>query len=203
MSDLLACRDDGPLARALGRAGRAFPLAPAALIVLGLIPLLVAIAATGASASDGLAAEAIGWFVLTGGISGGRPHHDRLRWAVPGLLRIGEYAAIVWVGALAGRAGPPAAFALLIVVAYHQYDLVYRPRYRGSVPPAWLRAVTLGWDGRLVLAWALLAVAALPAAMYATAAALAVVLIGETVAAWARFGRAAAPVPYDDEEGAA
>jgi hypothetical protein len=197
-------RDDGPLASALGAAlGRVVPLPATALVAAGVIPLLVAIAVEGDGASDGLAAAVLGWLVLCAGLSSGRPHTDRLRWAVPSLLRLGEYAAILWIASLAASSSLPAAFALLCVVAFRQYDLVYRLRYRGTTPPPWVGIVSLGWDGRVVLGWVLLVAGALPAGFFVLAAVFAVVFVGESLAGWAQFGRAQRPAVYEEEEGEA
>ncbi len=195
-------RDDGPLGRALGAAlGRAVPLWPVALIALGLLPGLAAVVTEGDGASDGLAAACVAWLVLLGGIASGRPHTDRLRWLVPSLLRLGEYGGVLWLAAIAGRSSLPAAFALLGVVAFRQYDLVYRARTQGTTPPWWTTIVSLGWEGRLIVTWALLALGALPAGLYALAAILAVVLVGESVACWIRFTRTVrADDVYEDEE---
>jgi len=189
------------LARALGRTlGRSLPLPPTALIALGVAALIAVIAITGDGAERWLPGALVAWLVLTAGTASGRPHTDRLRWAIPSLLRVGEYAAVLWMAAIAGERSLPAAFALLGVVAFRQYDLVYRLRYRGTVPPAWVDRVTLGWDGRLVLVWVLLIAGALPAGMYIAAGILAVVLAGESVAGWLTFERAQRPMLYEDEE---
>jgi hypothetical protein len=201
MSPLETYRDDGLLARLLGRAfGRAVPLPPTALIALGVAALIAVLAITGDGADRWVPGVLVGWLIVTAGTSSGRPHTDRLRWAIPSLLRIGEYAAVLWMAAIAGERSLPAAFALLGVVAFRQYDLVYRLRYRGTVPPHWVDLVTLGWDGRLVLVWVLLIAGALPAGMYTAAGILAVVLIGESVAGWRQFERAQRPMLYEDEE---
>jgi hypothetical protein len=56
-----------------------------------------------------------------------------------------------------------------------------------------------GWDGRLILVTLLLVADALPAALFAIAGALALVLATECVVSWARHS--AAPVSiYEDEE---
>ena len=44
----------------------------------------------------------------------------------------GEYAGLLWLGALAGASSSPAAFALLAALALRHYDLVYGLRYRGA-----------------------------------------------------------------------
>ena len=201
MSALETYRDDGPLARALGALlGRGPRVPPVAPIVAGLIPLLVLIAVEGGGASHATAAIAVAWLVALGGASSGLAHDDRLRWAVPPLLRLGEYAGILWIAAIAGSSSLPAAFALLLAVAFRQYDLVYRLRYRGTVPPAWVGLVSLGWDGRLVVAWILLVAGALPAGLFVMAGLFFAIFVGESVAGWAQFGRAQRPVLYEDEE---
>ena len=201
MSPLQTYRDDGVLARALGRTlGRALPIPPTLLIGLGVAALIATIAITGDGAPRWAPGVLVAVLLATAGASSGRPHTDRLRWAIPSLLRVGEYAAVLWMAAIAGPRTLPAAFALLGVVAFRQYDLVYRLRYRGTVPPHWVTAVTLGWDGRLVLVWILLVAGALPAGMYIAAGLLAVVLVGESVAGWRSFERGQRPMLYEDEE---
>jgi hypothetical protein len=197
-------RDDGPFARLVGRAlGRRLPVPPFALAAAGAIPLFVAIAATGDGASNALAGIVVAWFVALAGCSTGRLDHTRLRWMGTPFVRAGEYAGLIWIGSLAGASSVPAVFALLTVVAYRHYDLVYRLRIRREVPPAWVGVVAGGWDGRLVLAYLLLVVDALPAGLYVAAGLLAVVLIGETVAGWRAFlGRQGSGdvISYEDEE---
>ena len=199
-STLDVYRDDGPLARALGRVlGVRLSLPPVALVTVGALPLFAAIAIEGSGASDALVAAAIGWLVLIAGASSGRPQEDRLRWAAIPVLRLAEYAAVLWIGALAGGSGPAAAFALLAAVAFRQYDLVYRLRYQGT-PPRWLGDVAGGWEGRLVVAWVLLAADAVPAGFFALAVALGLLFVGESAYSWARVRRADAVVEYEDEE---
>jgi hypothetical protein len=197
MNDVETYRDDGPLARLLGRVP--VPVPPLALILLGGIPLLVAVAVTGDGASNGLVTAAVAWFVLWAGVSSGRPHDDRLRWAVPPALRLAEYGSVVWIAANAGDSSLPAAFAYLAVLSFHHYDLVYRLRHQGVSPPDWIAFG--GWDGRLVLALICLPAGLLPAAFFVAAALLAVVYVTESVASWVSFTRRAGQAGlYDDEE---
>jgi Family of unknown function (DUF5941) len=196
-------RDDGPLARLLGTIGRGFPLPPIYLIAAGAGPLLALMIARGESATEAAVAIVVGWYVIAAALSRGRPHTDRLRWAVPGVLRLVEYATIVWIGALAGASSRPAAFALLCVLAFRHYDLVYRLRHQGTTPLQWVGDVALGWDGRLVLAYLLWVAGALPEGYFVAACVLAVVFVAESVASWRRWGRTQQPVLYDDEEDAA
>jgi hypothetical protein len=200
MSLLELYRDDGPLARALGVAGRRIPVPPALLQIVGAIPLAVLMIAKGGEASDAALGGALAAFVLLAGLAGGRPHTDRLRWAAPPILRAVEYGATLFVGAAAGASSQPAAFALICAVAFRHYDLVYRFRHQGLSPPAWIALFGLGWDGRLILGWVLLALGALPAGYFVLAILFAVVFVGESVASWLRFGRAQQPALYDDEE---
>jgi uncharacterized SAM-binding protein YcdF (DUF218 family) len=198
MSTLLLYRDDGPLARALARLGRGLP--PSLLATLAVLPVLAVLAATGASHSRGLLAAVVAWLVLLGGASrGGALGTDRFRWAVPPLLRAGEYATLLWLGAACHRVAP--AFALLVVLAFRHYDLVYRPRYQRRPPAPGVGAAALGWDGRLVAGWILLALDILPAGFYAAAGILGALFVAESVASWRRQGRDLAPALDDDTEG--
>ena len=193
-------RDDGPLATALGRAlGRGVKLPAIALLLVAGLPLLVAIVLTGDGASKGLVAGVLAWVVLAGGIASARPLTDRLRWAAPPALRALEYGGLLWIAAVAGAASLPAAFALLCAITYHHYESVYGLRHRGVTPPAWVNAVALGWDGRLLLGVVLLLAGGLPAGFYVAAGLLAVLFVGETVREWRDFRLGQTPV-YDDEE---
>ncbi len=194
-------RDDGVLARCLGRAlGPAVGLPPVALVLAGAVVLLAAMAVGGDGASRPVAAAVVAWLVVTAGVSSGRPHRDRLRWAVPPVLRLAEYSGLVWLAALAGPSAVPAAFALIAALAFRHYDVVYRLRHRGVAPPAWLGMLAGGWDGRLVIGLVFLLTGALPAAFFVTAGLLGALLLGESALGWTRLGRAQATVVYDDEE---
>jgi hypothetical protein len=194
-------RDDGPLARALGAAaGSAIALPPFVLLVAGAVPLFTSIAIEGGDAPRGAVAAAIAWLIACGGVSSGRRGADALRWTAPPLLRLVEYAAIIWIAAVAGQSSLPAAFALLAAVAFRHYDLVYRLRYQGDSPPRWVGDFGGGWDGRLLLACLLLIAGALPAGFWVVAAALGAVFVGESVTGWTRLRRAEPPVAYEDEE---
>lgn len=199
-STIWGYRDDGALANAIGRAvGWRIPVPPILLVLAGLVPLLVSIAVEGEDAPDGAAGAAILWMVLLGALSSGRRHQDRFRWAVVPMLRVAEFTSILWIGALDGAL--PAAFAFLCVVSFRVYDVVYRVRYRASRSPGWLNMVTLGWEGRVLLAFVLLVTGLLPAGLYVAAGLLAVALVGESVVSWKQFVRAQRrPELYEDEE---
>ena len=193
-------RDDGPLARLIGATlGRVIPLPPLPLGLLGMAAVLVAAAVEGGHASDATVAAVVAWFVLWAGISSGRPHTDSFAWALPGVIRVGEYGALIWIGATVGESTSAAAFALIAALAFRHYDLVYRTRFQGKPPAAWLDVAAGGWDGRLIVVAALLALDALPAGLFVMAGVLGVTFVTECVLSWARHQ--AAPVSiYEDEE---
>jgi Family of unknown function (DUF5941) len=200
-STLLVYRDDGPLARALGAAvAPAVRRIPAVLfVVAGVIPMLVAIIADGDGASRGLAAATLAWLVVVGGLSHTASHTDRMAWAVPPVVRMGEYVAILWIATLDGGSGP-AAFALLCAFAFRAYDLVYRLRHQATTPAGWVNAISLGWEGRVILAFVLLVVGALPAGYFVWAGLVAIVFVGEATRSWMAHARGQRVADYEDEE---
>ena len=134
-------RDDGAVARLLGRiAGPARRIPPIALLLAGGLPLLAAGAFAREDASWWLIGACVGWVVLCGGLSSGRPLRDRLRWAVPQLLRAIELGAIIWIASATSDDADPAAFALLLAIAFRHYDVAYRFAQRGTTPPRAPRA---------------------------------------------------------------
>jgi hypothetical protein len=194
-------RDDGPLALALGRAlGPVVKLPPPLLIVLGLVPLVAVIAIGGPDTSLGVAGAVLAWVVLTLGIASGTPPRPAIRWAEPPLMRATEYTALIWIAALEGSDAYPAAFALLAALTFRHYDLVYRLRHRGVVPARWVSRLSGGWDGRLIVAFVLLAAGALPAGYFVAAGVLGVAFVGEAVYGWLAVGRVQRPLEYEDEE---
>ena len=194
-------RDDGPLARAIGAVGRGIPLPPVAFVLVAVAAVLAAIVMVGADASEALVGGVLGCAILAGALSSRRPHRDVLSWAVPVSLRATEYAGLLWLGALAGGSGVPAVFALLCAVAFRQYDIVYRVRHRGVPPPPWTRAISGGWDGRLLFAYVAWVLGVLPAALFVAGGVLAVVLVGESALGWARAARESRrPLGDEDDE---
>ena len=170
MRALLLYRDDGPIAGALGRF--AHGVAPSLLTLLAVVPLAAAIAL--GDPSKGLAAALFAWLIVAGGLArGGALDRDRFAWAVPALLRAGEYAALIWLS-------PVGALPVLIALAFRHYDLVYGLRYRGAAP-SWPSG---GWDGRLVVAWLLYALGALPVGLYVLGGILGALFVAECVASW-------------------
>jgi hypothetical protein len=128
--------------------------------------------------------------------------HDRPRvaWPAPPLARLTEYVALIWTAALHGASAYPAAFALIAALTFRHYDLVYRLRHRGVVPARWISALALGWDGRLVLAYLLLVLGALPAGFYVLAIVLGVAFVAEAVYGWAVVGRVERSMVDDEED---
>jgi hypothetical protein len=168
-------RDDRALASRLAPLGRRAPQTP--LTLLSVLPPL-ALTATGRSHAT--MAAAVAWMVILGGASSGA-RTDRFTWLVPGLLRAGEYGLLIWMG---GRGGFALAFALTLL----HYDLVYRPRHLGAEPVVrWAG----GWDGRLVVAWILLAVGAAPVGLYVLAGLIAAIWLAGSPLIQRRQGDAA------------
>ncbi|MFL5844387.1 MAG: DUF5941 domain-containing protein [Solirubrobacteraceae bacterium] len=171
MKTLLIYRDDGPLAKLLGRAN---PVAPSLLLLLAVLPLGVVICL--GERGDAVVAAVLAWLVLLGGLSrGGNTEADRFAWAIPSLLRAGEYAALIWLA-------PAATLAVLTPLALRHYDLVYALRYRGGPPTS----PTGGWDGRLVIAFVLYVLDALPGGFYVLGGILGALFLADTVASWTR-----------------
>ncbi|MEA2295441.1 MAG: hypothetical protein QOE86_3080, partial [Solirubrobacteraceae bacterium] len=188
---LLAVCDHGLLVRALAPIGRAVPAPPWALLGAAAAILAVTIAATGATPPDGAVAAATAAVVVLGAAAAGRPQTDRLRWLAPPLLRAIELGGLAWLGAAGGAGTGPAAYALLCAVAFHHYDGIYR------------RSATVagaGWDGRLVVAAALVIVGATPAGFWALAGVLCALFGGPAVRSWVVADRAGRTDPYDEQE---
>jgi hypothetical protein len=196
---LLLYRDDGPLARALGRLAPAGLPAPLPLL-LAPLPLLAVMIVGGDDASKGAVAAAVAFAVLAGGISRGGSHGGRLAWLVPPQVRLTEYGSIIAIAAVSSEHAAGGAYALIAALAFRHYDLVYRLRQRGDTPPDWVGLVGLGWDGRLVVAALLLLLGALPAGFFVLAVVFGGVFVGEAVAGWAAFARAGGRVVAEDDE---
>ena len=194
-------RDDGPLARVIGRTlGADLPLPGPALALAALAPLVVVAIAGGNEVSNLGAAVVLAWVVLIGGASSGAGGRARTAWLAMPLMRLTEYLGLIWIAALHGASAYPAAFAMIFALQFRHYDLVYRLRHRGVVPAPWVSALSLGWEGRLLLAYVLLVAGALPAGLYVVAAVLGVAFVGEAVYGWVVIGRVEQPLGDEDEE---
>lgn len=96
----------------------------------------------------------------------------------------------------------PAAFCLVAAVAYHHYDTVYRIRGGTGAPPRALVRAAGGHEGRALLA-AVLAAAlahhrAFAVALTALAAAIAVLVLTESIRFWVSAHMAGAPAVHDE-----
>jgi phosphatidylglycerophosphate synthase len=125
------------------------------------------------------------------------PFTARLGWLTPPLIQFVAYGVIlglIFGDSLLG----PASFALLAVVIYHHYDVVYRLRAGAGLVPRRLSIALGGNLGRSVLVVALGTALthghALSKVIWLLAAYLAVVAVGESVRFWTR---PAAPVLPD------
>jgi len=191
-------RDDGPLARMVGRASGAVPIPAAALTLLSALPLIAVLAID----ADDLPAlgVAVAWAVIAGGLASGRPDSGRFAWAVPTLVRLVEYGTLLVFAVLAGPQAVPFCFALVAALAFHHYDVVYRLRHQGVAPPVWLARAGGGWDGRMVIGYLLLLTGAVGAGFLVAAIILAALYVSESTVSWLRFSQPRRPAQYDDEE---
>jgi hypothetical protein len=76
----------------------------------------------------------------------------------PALLRLAEYGLVVLMVRLADPDALPAAFLLLLVVASHHYDDLYRVLNRLSPSAGWATVLGLGVPGRIAVVTVLAAV---------------------------------------------
>jgi phosphatidylglycerophosphate synthase len=96
------------------------------------------------------------WADRLAGLPGGSARYG---WLRPAYLRALEYAAVlVLTAALPGAGAGAAVFVLLLVVASHHYDLLYRVLQGLRVGGA--AVLGLGWPGRLLVVAALAVVGA-------------------------------------------
>jgi hypothetical protein len=124
-------------------------------------------------------------------LAGVAPLHElRLIWLVPPLLRALEYSFLIALAFLAAPDTMPLCFAFVAVIALHHYDTVYRLRHQHLAPPAWIRAIGGGWDGRMLLASLAALAGVLDAALLIASVGLGVVYSVESTASWLRYGRA-------------
>lgn len=188
-TDTALHRDDGPLARWLGRqrAGRLAPLPMAGIAVAASVALLGA-ALTGRLDDSGtwaLPLAALG--VLLAALAAGAPHGGPLDWLVPAALRAAEYLLVIGVG-VATEVPVPVTFGLLFVIALRHYDLTARLEKRQGAPR--LRAFGLGWDGRVSLLVVVAMAGFATVGMAVLGAYLLVLLAATASAGWAAALRA-------------
>ncbi|MGW0582287.1 DUF5941 domain-containing protein [Streptomyces sp. NPDC002920] len=191
--------DTGPLAGALARVvkGRSPYLAPLSA-ALG-----AAVVATGAWAwgPSWWVVLMAGAYVLFSAEAVSHPLKGALDWLVPPLFRAGEYLTVLILAAKSEVNGAlPAAFGLVAAVAYHHYDTVYRIRGNAGAPPVWLVRSLGGQEGRTLLVAALAALLTgtqFTVALTASAVAVALVVLVESIRFWVSAG---APAVHDEGE---
>jgi hypothetical protein len=195
-SRLLAYRDDGPIAHALGRLtkGQLPPLLP--LLVAGVVTAILLAAGVSGQTSPAIFAPVL--VLLLAGPGSTHPHSGRLDWLVTPMMRAIEYGYLATLG-FAHGVSKPLVYAFLGVLAYHHYDTVYRTRQR-LWPARWVFVAGLGWDGRLLVA----AVATLAGKLPVVLAVLTVyflLLFGiESVYTWVRTGTGSGVMVNLEEE---
>jgi phosphatidylglycerophosphate synthase len=165
--DIPVQRDDGVLARAIGRAaGRRFPPVPMALpaLLAGLAALAAAV--TGHPPPTWVV-PATAALALLAALASAAPHDGPLDWLTVAALRAMEYAFILTVLA-AGHVPLPLGYALLGTLVLYHYDLLGRMEKQATpMAGTWL---IRGWELRVVL------LAALATAGLATAGVIAVLV---------------------------
>jgi hypothetical protein len=193
---LIAYRDDGPIAAALGRLTRGqlppLPSVVAGALITGVLLLL------GLASAEGTLLFAPVVALLLSAPASTNPHSGRLDWLVPPLLRATEYGFLGALG-IAQGVSPPLVYVLLAVLAYHHYDTVYRTRQK-LWPAPWVFRAGLGWDGRTLIAAAAAYFGVLPFAYLGLAAYLGVLFVTESVVTWTRTERGTGVMGNLEEE---
>lgn len=133
----------------------------------------------------------------------GRPLKGPLDWLVPPFFRAAEYCTVLILAARSEVDGAlPAAFGLVAAVAYHHYDTVYRIKGGSGAPPRLLVRLAGGHEGRTLVVAVLAATLAdrgtdFTLALTALAAALALLVVVESIRFWVSSG---APAVHDEGE---
>jgi Family of unknown function (DUF5941) len=122
-----------------------------------------------------------------------------LAWLVPPLVRALEYGTLIGVTAAADPGALPACFALLVVLAFHHYDIAYRLRQQGKPPPRWVRFAGGGWEGRIILACLLALAGFLQAGLVVGAVGLGLLYVAESAWSWLHFADAGRPEPLGEQ----
>jgi hypothetical protein len=145
-ADVVAARDDGPIAQFAGSLvrGQLVPLPPAVagltatilLATLGLHDLAGPVLLTPVAA------------MLLAAPGSAHPHHGPLDWLTPLVIQAGQYAYLAALGFAKGVPGP-LVFALIGLVGLRQLDAAYRARH--PLPAGDPRG-GIGWEGRMLAA---------------------------------------------------
>jgi Family of unknown function (DUF5941) len=128
-----------------------------------------------------------------------KPHP--LAWLMPPLVRTLEYGLLITLTAFSDADAMPFCFALLCVLAFHHYDVVYRLRHQRLAPPPWVGAIGGGWEGRLLVAGVLALAGVLGPGLLVAAIALGLVYATESTLSWVRFGSAGRQVSQEGDDG--
>jgi hypothetical protein len=141
-------RDDGPIARLLGRSGVGGPLAGALTAALvGALFLAVAYTVSNGSGARTLTLSAA-VALLVAALSAGAAHDRPLDFLVPAALRAAEYLFVIAVG-VAFDVAAWVTFLLLFALALWHYDLTAKLEKREA--GGWLHRWGLGWEGRILV----------------------------------------------------
>jgi Family of unknown function (DUF5941) len=145
-TDIVAARDDGPLARFAGALvrGQLVPLPPA---VAGLTATVL-LATLGLGDLAGLVLLTPVAAMLLAAPGSAHSHDGPLDWITPLVIQAGQYIYLAALGFAKGVPGP-LIFALTALVGLRQLDVAYRARYpmRTADPRG-----GIGWDGRMLVA---------------------------------------------------
>ncbi|AZQ74305.1 CDP-alcohol phosphatidyltransferase family protein [Streptomyces luteoverticillatus] len=194
--------DSGPVAEAVGRLlGRRVPggsySAPYWALLAAVALFVWPLAAGTLGTWQGLAPAAV--YALLAGVAVAHALKGPLDWLLPAVFRATEYGIVLLLAARSAAPGAlPAAFGLVAAVAYHHYDTVYRIRGGTGAPPHWLVRAIGGHEGRVL---AVTAAASLwhgrgfTIALTVLAAAIALVVLSESIRFWVSSG---APAVHDE-----
>lgn len=191
--------DSGPLVELLTRKVR-LPAAPVCAAAGGVL-VVTSAALVGATWPTLLAALA---HVVLSAAAVSRPLKGALDWLVPPFFRAAEYGTVLILAAESEVNGAlPAAFGLVAAVAYHHYDTVYRIRGDAGAPPHWLVRAIGGHEGRtlvVVVLAVVLTAAQFTVALTVLAAAVALLVLLESIRFWVSAHRQGAPAVHDEGE---
>jgi hypothetical protein len=142
-------RDDGFIARLIGRASAGAAMSPLVAVLPGLVCTLVTLGfAIGGDVAARWVVLPLGVLALFGATAADSPHDGPLDWLTAAGLRAVEYVFIVTAGILGGV---PLwlVFSLLFVLVMYHYDLVARIE-KPETPVAGI-GLLRGWDIRVVI----------------------------------------------------